>query len=331
MSPLFRLILSLGTLLSVFLVGTVGYMALETEANPPFLDAAYMTAITLSTVGYQEVWELSPAGRVWTSLIILFGIAAASFSLTSMVTLFVSGEIQEARGRKRMQQSIDRMNDHVIICGFGRMGSLVMEGLKGRGVSVLVIENDRSLEEDLHGSGIPYIMGDATEEEHLEQAGLMRASALVTVLPTDSDNVFITLTAHTLNPKMQIIARAEQSSTLRKLKRAGASSVICPQIIGATRITNVLTRPNVVDFVEMASKGVDLEMDEYIINSTSRLAGVSLKKSLVREKTGATVVAIKRTDGQTLFNPDPSIVLDAGDTLIIVGPAGASEKFDQLD
>jgi len=331
LSPLRRLILAIAILVGVFFVGTVGYMTIEEDPAPSFSDAAYMTAITLSTVGFGEMWKLSPAGRLWTLGIIAFGIGTVYFAFTALVTLFISGELREARGRKKLDETIAKMSNHVILCGYGRMGTLTVTDLRDRGMPVVVVELDKGREPDLLKAGVPYLMGDATEEDLLIRAGLKRATALVAILPHDADNVFITLTAHTLRPDLRVVARAEQPATEKKLKLAGADRVICPQIIGAMRITNLLTRPNVVDFVEMANKGIDLELDEYVIGDGSKLCGVSLKDSIVREKTGATVVAIMHEDGKTLFNPDPETMLRAHDTLIIIGPAGASERFDRLE
>jgi voltage-gated potassium channel len=310
--------------------GTIGYMIIESDRDLSFLDAAYMTVITLSTVGYTEVWELSPHGRWWTILVIAFGIVTVSVAATSLVALFVSGELRSLRERKRMETTIQQLRNHVIVCGYGRVANLLVNDLEQRAIPMVVVEIKSELEEGLRDAGITYVIGDVTEEETLLNAGLMNARALVTVLPHDADNIFVTLTAHTLRPDLRIIARAEQPKTEGKLKRAGASRVICPQVLGAIRIVNVLTRPNVVDFFDVASKGVDLEMDEYIVQERSSLVGKALRDSQLRESTGAMVIAIKRADGQTLLNPSPEAVLEPQDTLILVGPGGVSSRLDQI-
>ena len=196
---------------------------------------------------------------------------------------------------------------------------------------LVVVEKERTLEPDLRDAQVPFVIGDATEEDTLLQAGLKRARALVIVLKSDADNVYITLTSHTLCPNLVIVARAEQPTTDAKLTRAGASRVVCPQVIGATKVANILTRPTVVDFVEVANKGVDLELDEYKVSDRSPLVGRSLRDSHVRRKTGAIVVAIKRADGEALVNPDPDAHLEAKDTLILVGPAGVSSRLDNIE
>ena len=329
-----RFILSILALLGVFLAGTAGYMTIETDAageRPSFVDAAYMTVITLSTVGYGEVWELSRAGRLWTIAVIAFGIVTVSYALTSLVSLVISGELRSLREKKKMDKTIEHLKNHVIVCGYGRMGRLVVDELQRRRVPVMVVEAQRTLEVDLREAGVPFIIGDATEESTLLQAGLKKARALVIGLPTDADNVYITLTAHTLRPDLIIVPRAEQISTEAKLKRAGATRVVCPQVIGAMKVSDILTRPTVVDFVEIANKGVDLEMDEYVIGGRSPLVGLSLRDARVRRHTNATVVAIKRADGETLVSPDPDARLAARDTLILIGPTGISSRLDEIE
>lgn len=331
MAPRLRLILSVLALLAVFLVGTLGYLVVEKQQAPSVLDAAYMTAITLSTVGYSEAWELSDAGRLWTVAVIIFGIATVSIAFTSLITLFVSGDLLLLRERRIMEKTLQGLRNHVILCGYGRMGKLIADTLRQRGIELAVIEFKPENENDLRDAGIPYLIDDATEEDALLKAGFMHARAMISALRHDADNLFATLTARTLRPDITIIARAEQPNTEEKLRRAGATRVVCPQVIGATRVVNVLTRPNVVDFIEIASHGVDLEMDEYRVGENSPLVGKTLHDSGVREKTAAIVVAIKRADGQTLFNPSPDVVLQANDILILIGTSGVSNALDSLD
>ena len=330
MSPRLRVIFSILALIAVLAIGTAGYMLIDQDRHLTFLDAAYMTIITVSGVGYGEVWGLSPAARLWTIGVITFGIATVFVAFTSLITFFISGELRFVRERKKMTATIQDLRGHTIICGYGRMGSLAAAELKRRGVPVVVVENSAAKEESLREGQVPHVIGNATDDDTLRKAGLMHAKALVAVLPHDADNLYTTLTAHSLRPDLSIVARAEQPSTEAKLKRAGASRVVCIQVIGATRIVNVLTRPSVVDLVEIASKGVDLEIDEYVVSAQSSLAKTTLRDSALREKTGASVVAIKRADGETLFNPDPDAVLGPGDTLVLVGPAGVSSRLDDI-
>lgn len=325
-----RLILSILAVLAVLLVGAAGYMVIEKDQGIRFVDALYMTVITVSTVGYDEVWELSSAGKLWTVGVIGVGIATVTYAFTSLVTLVISGELRSLRERKRMDRAIEGLRNHVILCGFGRMGALVAQELHARKVSVVAIDRDHNLQEQLRDLRVPFLIGDATEEEVLLEAGLLRARSVVLALPSDADNVYVALTVHTLCPDLPIVARAENPSTEPKLKRAGASRVVCPHATGAMKIANVLTRPSVVDFVELADQGVDLEIDEYVVAGDSPLVKKTLREAAVRGSTGAMVVAIKRKDGEAIVNPDPDAVLAAGDTLIFVGPAGVSERLDAI-
>jgi len=330
MSPSRRLLLSVLILIAVFFVGAAGYMVIEADKGIAPFDAAYMTAITLSTVGFHDQWELSRTAQWWTMGVITFGIAAVSVAFTSLITLFVSGDIRSLREQRKMKTTIDQMTGHTIICGYGRMGAMLTGELMRRSVRVVVLEQNHEGEEDLRENGIAHLNGDATEEDALVSVGVKRAAALVVTLPHDADNVFITLTARALNPNLLILSRAVQPSTEAKLRRAGANRVVCPAMVGATTIANMLTRPNVVDFVEIANQGVKLEMDEFVVDARSPLLGHDLRESHLREQTGAIVVAIKRADGKTLYSPKPDVVFEAGDTLIIVGPAGVSARLIEL-
>lgn len=297
MSPLRRLVITLTVLCGVFVVGTLGYLVIEQERCPSVFDAAYMTMTTMTTVGFREVWELSRPGQVWTLCIVAIGVTTYYVAASSLVSLFVGGDLLHLRERKKMQRTIEHMRGHVILCGYGRMGSFVAAELTTLKLPIVVIEKSRDLEANLTRSGLPFVIGDATDEEVLLEAGLDRAKTLVVALPTDSENVFITLTARSLRSDLTIIVRAELPATERKVLRAGASRVICPQIIGARRIRDIITRPNVVDFVDVANKGVDLEMDEYVIQPQSPLRGMKLRDSLLRQQGGAIVVAIKSAAG----------------------------------
>lgn len=333
MSPRQRLAFSLLLIVTVFLAGTVGYMLIERADDgegPTFGEAAYMTVITISTVGYTEVWPLTSRGRAWTICVIVFGIGTASYAGGSLIALIVGGELRSHRERHRMEKKLEHLSGHVILCGYGRMGRMIAERLSMENQDVVVIESDDRYERELTSLGIPYIIADATDEDELLRAGVERAGALVAALPSDADNVYITLTSYTLNPKLHILARAEQPRTEPKLKRAGATRVICPQVIGATKIASLITQPMVVDFIETVAEGVSLEMDEFVIEEGSPLSGTSLKDSGIRDQAAASVVAIKQASGATLYNPGPNAELSVGDTLILVGEKGMAGRLSSL-
>jgi len=327
MDPRGRLTAALLVLTTTFLVGSAGYVAIE---GVSFADAAYMTAITLSTVGFREVFELSPAGRFWTVLVIAVGVGAVFAAFGMLTAAVVGGEVGRILGRRKLHDQIEHLHGHVIICGFGRMGALLCDHLRERHVPVVVVDNDAARTRQVEQLKGLYVLGDAAEEATLTEAGLQRARALVAVLPHDADNVFVTLTARGLRKDLLIIARAEQAATESKLLRAGASRVISPQSIGALRIANILTRPHVVDLLDVAARGVELEMDQYVISPESPMRGKTLRDSQLRQKARVMVVAIRRADGRTVFNPEPDAVLEAGDQIITIGQAGVSMRLESL-
>jgi voltage-gated potassium channel len=314
-------------LLGIFVIGAGGYVVL---ADAPWGDAAYMTLITLSTVGFKEAMDLGPTGRVWTAVVIVFGVGVVSVAYASLLTLFVGGEIRDIVGRRRVQSRIAHLRGHTILCGFGRMGALAARMLKQDGAEIVVVEAKKTLRPDLEAAGLLFVIGDATEEETLQAAGLARARALVSALPSDADNVYVTLTARSLHADLHIVTRAQQPATEHKLRRAGADRVVCPQVIGAKRIADILMRPHVVDFFEVAARGVELEMDDYQVGPDSVLCNRTLRESKLRQRTGAMVAAITRADGTSLYQLDPDEVIREGDRLILIGRAGTSNRLEEL-
>ena len=211
------------------------------------------------------------------------------------------------------------------------MGAAVVRDLRARGVALVVVDHSSDKTSELDEEGILYVLGDATEEETLLRAGLPRAKGLVALLGGDAQNVYVTLTARGLRDRMTIVARAESPGTEAKLRRAGADRVIAPQALGAQRVVNVLTRPHVVDFVELAAKGVDIEMDQYEIAADSPLCGRTLRSSRLRRQTQAMVVAIRHADGRTVYSPDPDEAIREGDILVLLRPTGEAPDLDSLE
>jgi voltage-gated potassium channel len=325
LDPRRRLLISVGSVLLFLVVGTVGYMLIE---HQPALISLYMTVITVFTVGFKEVIDLHPSGQVWTMLVIMFGYGTVAIALANLVSLLVGGELRAIRGRLRMNAQIKNLRNHVIICGYGRMGRLIAADLKRDGTPFVVIESSPTKE--MEALDILFVAGDATEDSTLVEAGVMAARALVSCLGSDADNVYVTLSARELRADLRIISRAENPTTETKLMRAGADSVICPQIIGANKASALLLRPHVVDFVDMASGGVDIEIAQYDVDPESGLAGAKVRESKIRERAGVTIVAIKRADGSQLFNPGPEEVIGQSDQLILIGRRGLSERISQL-
>ncbi len=324
-----KLLISIVALGAVYWVGVAGYVVID-PAHVKVTDAMYMVAITVSTVGFTEAIPLGPAGHVWTVIVILLGFTSVMCTLSLLTTMMVEGEIGRLFGSRKLESRIRTLNHHVIVCGFGRMGRMLVQHLVDRAVSVVVIENDPAHTRLAEEMKQLYVMADATEEESLRKAGIARARSLVAVLPCDADNVFVTLTAREMRSDLYIVARAEQHTATPKLRRAGANRVILPQAIGAERMANVLTRPHVVDLMEMASKGVVLEIDQFIVPADSPIAGKTLREANIRQTANVMVVVIKGADGKTRFNPGADEIIHPRDTLILIGQAGAASRLAEM-
>jgi voltage-gated potassium channel len=307
--------------------GTGGYQVIEGWS---LFDALYMTVITLTTVGFEEVHPLSPVGRAFTIGLLLGGVFTFFYAATEIIRAVVSGELRDTFGRRRMERSLQALQGHLIVCGFGRMGRLVCAEFSGQGLPFVVIDRQA---EPLEGFQMPHgiaLHGDATSDEVLRHAGIDRARALVTVAASDSDNLFITMSARLLNDKLFIVARAEDVGSETKLLRAGANRVVSPYLIGGSRVAHAVLRPTVVDYIELATRTehFELQIEEARIAPRSPLVGATLKESGLRQGLGVIIVAIKRVAGHMVFNPPPETLLEADDILIAIG---RREDLDRLE
>jgi voltage-gated potassium channel len=327
-----RLILFAVVPVLLLLVGTFGYYLIEWPRYTLF-DGLYMTVITLTTVGYEEIHNpLSTAGRVFTILLLLGGVFLLFYMVTDGIRFIVSGELHAALGKQRMEQNLAGLRDHLIVCGYGRMGRYICKEFSLQKAPFVLIERNGKLLEDFsmpHGIALH---GDATVDEVLQRAGVERARALVTVAASDADNLYITMSARLLNEGLYIVARAESEHAEQKLMRAGANRVVSPYVIGGSRVAMAVLRPTVVDFLELATRTehLDLQIEETQIGSGSSLAGVSLQESRFRRDLGVIVVAIKKSSGHMLFNPPAETVLEVGDILIAVGNQKQLRELDRL-
>jgi voltage-gated potassium channel len=309
--------------------GTFGYWTIEKEYS--LFDSLYMTVVTLTTVGYEEVHPLSPAGRVFTIVLLLGGVFTFFFTATEIVRAVVSGEVQQALGRQWMERSLAEMKDHVIVCGYGRMGRFICQEFSRNGYPFVAIDrsgdNLKALSSS-HGVALP---GDASDDEVLRHAGIERARALVTVAGSDADNLYITVSARLLNDKLFIVARAETEAAEIKLKRAGASRVVSPYALGGSRVAHAVLRPNVVDYLDLAtgSEFYDLQIEELTIRKGSQLDGVTLRDSRIHLELGIMVVAIKKPAGRMVFNPPGDARMEAGDTLIALGRRAEIDRLEE--
>ena len=302
----------------VFCLGVVGYMRVEGWS---FFDSLYQVVITLSTVGYQEVYPLSRNGRILTMGLIVSGVGSFAYLVGTFTQVLVEGRLQKFLGRRRMQRIIDSLNDHVIICGYGRIGSIVAREIIAENVPTVIVENNPDIGRVLDEQGIPYVLGDATADETLLSAGLLRAKTLVAALTLEAANVYVTLTARQLNPTIRIVARADAQGHTQRLQRAGADQVLVPHLYGGVRMAQSVLRPTVTNFLELAgsSGGVDLQMEELQVTATSQIAGQNLIEARIRPRFNLIVIAMKKASGEMIFNPQPQAMLEPGDTMILVG------------
>jgi voltage-gated potassium channel len=328
MDPLKKVIFSLAALVVMMGGGTLGYVIIEDWT--PF-EAFYMTTITLATVGYSEVHNLSLKGQVFTILLIVFGVGTIAYTIGSMLQFMVEGQLHQLLGKKKLQKKINSLQDHFIICGYGRIGRLISRDFAAKPLPFIVVENNPDRVAKLIDDGHLFIEGDATQDNVLEQAGIRNAKGLITAVTQDTTNVFIVLTARGINPNLYILARASEDGAEVKLIRAGASKVISPYTIGANRMAQAILRPSVVDFIDIATgrSNIKLQMEEIPVSPESILVGKDLLQSDIRKDLGLIIVGIKRGDHMT-FNPAASTIIEAGHTLIALGEYPEIKKLELI-
>lgn len=308
-------------------IGTGGYMLLEGWSA---FDSLYMTVITLTTVGYGEIPEvLSQPGRSFTIFLLLGGVFTLFWAAGEMIRTIVTGEVRGILERRRMERNLAELKDHLIVCGHGRMGRLVCKEFSLQKLRFVVIDSETENLEDFELPGGIALHGDATSDELLKRAGVERARALVTVVGSDSDNLYITMSARLLNERVFIVARAEEEMAHQKLLRAGANRVVSPYVIGGARVAHAVLRPTVVEFIELATRTehFELQIEEAVLSDRCPLVGVTLRESLLHKRYGIFVVAIKKQSGQMVYNPTGDTVMQGGDTLIALGHR---EQLDEL-
>ncbi|MGD2009663.1 MAG: potassium channel protein [Desulfobacterales bacterium] len=324
-----RIRIALILLFCTITFGTFGYHFIE---GMPFFDAFYMTIITISTVGFSEIKPLSTLGRIVTILIISTGIMIGAYTIGTLLRMFIEGEFGRIFGRRKLERNISAMQGHFIICGYGRIGSIICKELLEDSIPFVIIEEDPSKNSDLEKEGYLYINMDATSEEALMKAGIMSAKGLVTAVRSDANNVFITLTAKDLRPDIFVLSRASDVKNEAKLIKAGASRVVSPYLLGGRRMAEVLKRPTVVDFIDiaMANRKLGLAMEEAKVGDRSTLVGKNLIDSHLRQNYGVIIVAIKKTSGEMIYNPLPSEKLDAGDVIVVIGKKDALKRMSEI-
>lgn len=319
-----RLFWPISMLMLNILFGTAGYMVIE---NFRFLEALYMTVITIATVGFTEVRPLTDDGRIFTILLILLNIGLFTYFVTLFGRFFSDGEFTKLYNQINMENSIKQLKQHVIICGFGRNGKESAQILHNNKIPFVVLEEKNDLEKDLEFSVPYFVKGDATKDEVLLEAGIINARALIITLPLDADNLFVVLTARQLNPGIKVISRASQDSSVKKLKIAGADNVIMPDKIGGAHMATLVMLPDVVEMLSIMStqSNKSFRVAEILANKNTSLGDLDLWK-----KTNCTILGIKNPDNHYTINPDSAYQINAGERLIVMGSDEQIEKAKKM-
>jgi len=329
MDPLVKLRLPLFVLLLIMIAGTIGYWALYPIT---LIDAFYMTVISISTVGFREVFPLDPAGKIFTVFLILSGLGGMTFTLSYLFQFMIEGHLLGLVKRRHMEKSLESMKDHYIICGFGRVGEQIARDFEKAGRRFVVIDENPEALQRIEKTSRLYVMGNATSDETLKRAGIERAKGLVAASDSDPDNVLTTLSARMLNPGIFIVARASRTDVFEKLYKAGANRVLSPYHSTGQKMAAMLIKPLVHEYLDSMAYGTNLEirLEELELPEEAEIVGKTIHESAIRKRTGTTILAIKKGDGRILTNPEVSTILDPADRLILVGTAEQLEDATRM-
>ncbi len=321
-----KLQIGLGAIFGIITIGTFGYMFIE---GWTFFDSFYMTIITISTTGFKELKPLSTPGMILTVGLIITGVLAIAYTGGRGVQVLVESQILR---RRKMIKKLAQITNHYVVCGFGRMGKQIAEHLSENELKFVVIENEPSNVEKLIELGYLFVNADATDDDALISASIERATGMVAVLRTDAENVFTTLSARELNHKIFIVARAIDEGTESKLKKAGADRVVKPYELGGNRMVQLLIRPGVTDFIEgiARKRGVDISLEQIVVSDKSKLVGLTLAQSPIRSQLDIIIIAIDKSGGNFVYNPQSSAIIESGDKLIAIGQVEHLNKLTGL-
>ncbi len=321
-----RIAVLIGLILSI---GTAGFRIIE---RYPLFDAFYMTLTTITTVGYQEIHPLSRAGRVFNSFLIFFGVSAMLVALGTMTQTIIELELQERFGKRRKKRMIDQLRNHFIVCGFGRVGRNAALELKRAKKTFLVVDRSEERVDRAMRAGMLAVVADATRDDSLREAGVLSARGLIAALPSDAENLFIILSAKTLNPNLTVVTRASEEEAGEKLRRAGADTVFAPYTMAGHRLAHALVRPHVVEFFDFATSAVGprIMTEQVWVAPGSIAAGKPLSAIITAGESDLIILAIRKANGEMVFNPSPATQISGGDYFIVLGRQPQLEKLEKL-
>jgi voltage-gated potassium channel len=328
-SHLVRRVILIGGLLFITLcIGTIGFRVIEGYS---LFDAFYMTLITITTVGYRELRPLSHSGRVFNSFLILFGVSAMFLAVGAMTQTIIEFELQNRYGKRRKKRMVSELQQHFIVCGFGRVGRNASYELQRANVPFLVVDRNEQRVVAATNAGMLAVLGDATRDDNLRELGVLRARGLIAALPSDAENLFIILSAKTLNPKLTVVTRASEEEAAEKLRRAGANTVFTPYAMAGRQLAHALVRPHVVEFLDLAKSniGPTIMMEQVQVADKSKFVSKTLEAISIQRDPGLIVVAIRKAGGEMIFNPPAGSEISAGDFLIVLGERSSLQKLEK--
>ncbi len=324
-----RVVLIVALLGIIILAGTIGFVVIERYT---WFDAFYMTLTTITTIGYQELHPLSHAGRIFNSFLIIFGVSALFLAAGAMTQTIIELELQDRYGKRRKKRMIDKLQNHFIVCGFGRVGRNASYEFQRAGVPFLVLDRNEQRVAKATSAGMLAVVADATQDDALREAGVLHAKGLIAALPSDAENLFIILSAKSLNPNLTIVTRASEEEAGEKLRRAGADTVFTPYSMAGRQLADALVRPHVVEFLDFTrgSMGPQVTMEQVCVSPQSQFTRKTLGQLLGPRKSEVIVLAVRRKAGETIFNPPPESEIAAGDFLIVMGDRSSLQKLEQV-
>jgi voltage-gated potassium channel len=316
-------------LLSLFIIGTFGFHIIEGWS---LLESLYTTVITLSTVGYGDFYPVTEKGRIFTIFLVIFGVGTMLYTVVLFTETMVEARFRSILGRGRLEKMLKKMNNHYIICGCGRIGYLICKELSAEKIDFIVIDNNPETIQKIEEEGFIFYKGDASQDKTLIAAGIKKAKGIVCALPTDPENLYVILTAKELNPDIYILSRSEEMESEHRLLRAGADRVMSPYTLGGMRMAMAITKPAMLDFIEITTRrqSLELRMEELAVCEGSPFISKTLEESEIRHLYGLIIVAVKKDTGQMIFNPQANYIISKGDKLIALGEDKNVSRFAEI-